>query len=187
MMGYNEFQRLSKDPNAKLHIARFYDTATTNRSGKLTSHEIGWTIRAIEPGKRPAYGYFHVHWKPKVSQYATFEEISAHFKESHRGNRSENRNTNAADLKPIEAAMMYNTFRMWNALWDDRSHTAPNNAKKGWTQLKCRITKPMVDHFKKHNNSGALKVLAQNPLYELDQWDQDAWVSFLGWLTGVEV
>lgn len=185
-LNHASFEQARKDTTATVEVARFYDTLTKSRSNKVTSHEIGWTIRVSRPRPHETeWGGFHVHWKPPASEYATYPEISAHFKSgSHAGNRSSNRNTSQLDLKLDEACRMYNGLVLLNALWDQFSPTKPTGASTGWTRLDSFITEAMVNQFRQTNNDAALRQLGQNPLYDLNRWEKEAWSSYLWWMVG---
>lgn len=188
-MDYEEFKRVSSDPTITVDVARFYDTLSYKTGGKVAAHEIGWTIRVMEPKKEEKKGFFHVHWKPKDNENASLNlKISAHFKESHMGNKALNRNGAGPDLKPLDAALMYNGLVMLNAKWDTRSPTKPKHASAvGWTPLATRITAEMVKNFRDTNDTAALKALAKNPLYDLSKWDHEAWDSFLDWFAEASI
>ena len=180
MMGLAEFERVRNDPLIQVEIARFYDNRDV-KNNTLRHHEIGWTIKVVEPAQKWAFGYFHVHWTAPL-QHATYPEISAHFKESHKSNKTLNKNGASGDLKLQDAARLYNGFGLLQAKWDDRSPSKPTGVAGGWTSITKRITLAMVEYFRNTNNEAALRMLGKNPLYDLNMWDKEAYTSFLWWM-----
>jgi hypothetical protein len=186
MMGKEDFRRLKSDFQVTLDIQRQFDEQEHTRGGNLIKHNIGWTIRARKPKTTDDYGYFHVHWAPKDAHSAINHNISAHFKPNHAGPKANNKG-NPTDLPLEEAALLYNHFVMLNASWSahkSADQSRPTNAKTGWTPLTTRITETMVNNFRATNNQAAMKNLMQNPLYELNRWDHDAWNSYMWWMAG---
>lgn len=187
MMTWTEFKRLDAAPGSTIDINRQYDTQRTNQRGKLIAHEIGWNIRATEPGKGYQYGILHIHWKPKDGSATVNHNISAHFKATHASQRTSGKSNHNEISRPADN-VLYNRFTVLNAPYSrhaSANRTRPPNAQVGWISLKsARVTQQMVDDFRQLNDQAALADLGRNNLYDLSKWDQDSWYSYVTWMGG---
>jgi hypothetical protein len=185
MMGYVEFQRLMKADNADIHINKQYDSPTLNKSGKMTKHELGLNIRAKETGKPIQYGILHFHWAPKDGPAEININISAHFKDTHASQKTSGKN-NKNEIPRPDDNLLYNSIVLLAPLWTSHgsAQSRPATASTGWTQYKgARISKAMVEDFRRFNANAALGKDALNMHHDLSQWENDAWDAYLKWMT----
>jgi len=183
MMGYAEFKRLDAAPGATIDINKQYDTRTYKRD-KLIQHEVGFNLRAMEPGKDTQYGILHVHWKPKDPHASVNQNISAHFKDTHQSQRTSGKG-NKMEIPHPDDSVLYNRIGVLAPVWSPQSppKARPANAQTGWTSLKrAHLTKGMVDAFRNVNDEAALVDLGKNKLYDLSKWDHDGWNAYMMWM-----
>lgn len=186
MMSYADFVRLDANSGSTLDVNLQYDNREMKR-GKLAKHDLGWNIRANEPGKPVQYGILHLHWAPKTGSSTHNLNISAHFKEVH-GSQFNSGKGNQREIPRPQDNVLYNRLVVLNPLWTahkSAERSRPPNAKTGWTSLKsARITKEMVDAFRQTNDQAALSDLGRNGLYDMSKWDHAGWNSYMYWMAG---